>query len=80
MNNKLYNKLYITLYGIISITFVILLIVEAFIRNKIKNIEFVYIMDYFFWYVFGLFSAFFLLRRFRSQKNKREINNLHNLN
>jgi len=64
------DKRFVRFYGIISITLVILLLVEAFIRNHIKEAVLVTFIDYCFWYVFGLFSAFFILRRIIANKDK----------
>jgi hypothetical protein len=70
------DRRFVRFYGIISITLVILLLVEAFIRNQIKETVLVTILDYCFWYVFGLFSAFFILRRIIKVKNKNDKENL----
>jgi len=70
------DRRFVRFYGIISIILVFLLLVEAFIRNHIKEAVLVTLIDYCFWYVFGLFSAFFILRRIKANKDKDDKKNL----
>ena len=70
------GKLVVRLYGIISITLVILLLIEALIRKQIKDIVIVKVIDYCFWYVFGLFSALFIVRRILMKKERKDKENL----
>lgn len=69
------DKRLVRFYGVNSITLVILLLVEAFIRNHIKEAVLVTFIDYCFWYVFGLFSAFFILRRILLKKERTDKGN-----
>ena len=70
------NSLVIKLYGIISITFVLLMLTEAIIKEKIESQLLIKIIDYSFWYVFGLFSAFFILRRIIKEKDNKRNGNM----
>ena len=70
------EKVIVRLYGIISITLVILLLIEAFVRKQIRDVVVVTVIDYCFWYVFGLFSAFFVLRKILMHKEKNDKENL----
>lgn len=49
-------------YHIISVLFLIGLLLVGFVRQHIDNDLFSMIIDYYFWYSFGLFSGAFLAR------------------
>ncbi len=49
-------------YRIISVLFLIGLILVAFVRQYITNELYILIVNYYFWYIFGLFSGVFLAR------------------
>ena len=62
------------LYAGISISFAILIVVEGLFRQYISSPLIANIIDYAFWYSFGLFSAFFILRRIELRKEKDDFN------
>ena len=70
------GKLIVRLYGVTSLILVILLLIESFIRKQIKDIVIGKVIDYSFWYVFGLFSAFFIIRRILMKKERKDKQNL----
>ena len=74
------NKVILKLYAIVSITLVLVLFVEAFLREKIINLLLIKIIDYFFWFVFGFFSAFFILRRLINYLERKNNDKYFNLN
>ena len=49
-------------YHIISVLFLIGLILVAFVRQHVNNEVFSMIINYYFWYSFGLLSGAFLAR------------------
>lgn len=55
----IFNKI----YGIVSILFVLMIFSQTFLVEHIKNPLLIKAFDYGFWYAFGAFSAFFVLRR-----------------
>lgn len=67
--NNLRNKIYIT----VSILFAILIVIKGIMMLSINNPLYVKIIDYSFWYFFGMFSAFFVIRRIELKK-KNNIN------
>ncbi len=50
-------------YPIISILFLIGLILVVFVRQYIENKFYIMLINYYFWYVFGLFSGIFLAKK-----------------
>ena len=49
-------------YRIISVLFLIGLVLIVFVRKHIDNELYRMIINYYFWYIFGLFSGVFLAR------------------
>ncbi|MDA3865629.1 MAG: hypothetical protein PF489_02640 [Salinivirgaceae bacterium] len=77
MKNKNLTK---RLYAGISISFAILIVVEGLFRQYISNPLLVKIIDYAFWYFFGLFSVFFILRRIELRKEKDDFGSQNMMN
>jgi len=55
----MFNKV----YGVVSLLFLLMIFIQAFVIQYIKNPILSKGFDYGFWYVFGVFSALFILRR-----------------
>ncbi len=49
-------------YYIISTFFIIGLVLVVFVRQQIEDEIFIRLIDYYFWYVFGLFSGIILAK------------------
>jgi hypothetical protein len=49
-------------YYIISFLFLFGLVLIAFVRQKIENELYIMLINYYFWYSFGLFSGAFIAR------------------
>ena len=70
-------------YYIISILFLIGLVLVVVVNNLLNNEFYVAIINYYFWYSFGLFSGAFLARiinenykkLIKSEKIKKQANN-----
>jgi hypothetical protein len=77
MKNKNLTK---RLYAGISISFAILIVVEGLFRQYISNPLLVKIIDYAFWYFFGLFSVFFILRRIELSQEKVDFGSQNMMN
>jgi uncharacterized membrane protein (DUF106 family) len=55
----MFNKV----YGSVSVLFVLMIFLQAFLVRYISNPILLKVLHYGFWYVFGAFSVLFILRR-----------------